>query len=145
MNLPQGKACKARGFIPAGFSLLELMIVLAVASILLAVAIPSYQRYVQRAHRAEAVRLILAIADCQERIRASKGFYDTSQCLASLDSESHDFRIEPAGEADSLTFTIVAEPREAWADHCGSLSLDQSGTRAISGDPGELLKCWGGR
>ena len=130
---------------PPGFSLLELIIVLAVVAVLLTIAVPSYQRYMQRAHRVEATRMILAVADCQERVRANTGFYDTSLCLEAFQSESHDPRIEPPDNTASLEFTIVAEPQPGLADYCGSLSLDQAGTRGISGNPDDLGKCWSGR
>ena len=128
-----------------GFSLLELVIVLAVIGVLLTLAVPSYQRYTQRTHRAEAIRLMLAIADCQERVRASTGFFDTSRCAEGPGSDSHELRIEPPDSTASLEFTIIAEPRPGWEDSCGNLSLDQAGTRGISGDEATLSKCWSGR
>ena len=128
-----------------GFSLLELVIVLAVIGVLLTLAIPSYQRYTQRVHRAEAIRMMLAVADCQERIRASTGFYDTSSCGEGFNSDYHELRIEPPGSTASLEFTIVAQLRQGSDDDCGNLSLDQTGSRGISGNQATVNKCWGGR
>lgn len=129
-----------------GFSLLELVIALAVLAILLALAVPAYQRYVQRGERAEAVRLLLAAAACQERVRAQGGYYDTSRCLEGEAAGAYEFRIEPPDDPASLTFTLVAEPKQARGDDpCGSLSLDQAGTRGISGSAEQLAACWGGR
>ena len=128
-----------------GFSLLELVIVLAVIGVLLTLAIPSYQRYTQRAHRAEAIRMMLAIADCQERIRASTGFYDTSSCGEGFNSNSHELRIEPPDSTASMEFTIIAQLRQGSNDACGNLSLDQTGSRGISSNQATVSKCWGGR
>jgi type IV pilus assembly protein PilE len=128
-----------------GFSMLELVIVLAVVSVLLTLAIPSYQRYTQRVHRAEAIRMMLAVADCQERVRASTGFYDTSSCGEGFDSDSHQLRIEPPESMASLEFTIVAQLRQGRDDACGDLSLDQAGTRGVSDVQATVNKCWGGR
>ena len=128
-----------------GFSLLELVIVLAVIGVLLTLAIPSYQRYTQRVHRAEAIRMMLAIADCQERIRASTGFYDTSSCGEGFNSDSHELRIEPPDSTASLEFTIIAQLRQGSDDTCGNLSLDQTGSRGISANQATVNKCWGGR
>jgi type IV pilus assembly protein PilE len=129
----------------AGFTLIEVVIALAVIAILLALAVPGYQRYLQRADRAEAVRALLAAAACQERVRAAAGYYDTGRCLAGLDSEAWRFRFDPPADAAALAFTVIAEPlRISRDDACGSLSLDQAGTRSISGD-GEMGDCWGGR
>jgi type IV pilus assembly protein PilE len=128
-----------------GFSLLELVIVLAVIGVLLTLAIPSYQRYTQRVHRAEAIRMMLAVADCQERVRASAGFYDTSSCGEGFNSDTHDLRIEPPDNTMSLEYTIVAQLHQGSDDACGDLSLNQAGTRGISGKQATVNKCWGGR
>jgi type IV pilus assembly protein PilE len=129
-----------------GFTLLELVIALIVVAILLALAVPAYQRYVQRGERAEAVRLLLAAAACQERVRAQGGYYDTSRCLDDVAASGYEFRIEPPDDAASLVFTLVAEPILAREDDpCGSLSLDQAGTRGIGGSAEQLAACWGGR
>ena len=125
-----------------GFGLLELMIALLVVAVLLGFAIPSYRQYVSRAHRAEAVRTLLAAAECQERIRAETGYYDTSRCASDLDNRHYTFRVEPADELASLTFTVLSTPRQP--DHCGTLALDQAGTRSAGGGA-DVADCWSGR
>lgn len=52
---------------PSGFTLTELVIVLAIVGILLAIAIPSYQQYVLRSRRAEALEALLALEQRQQR------------------------------------------------------------------------------
>ena len=129
-----------------GFTLLELVFTLTVIAVLLAIAVPAYQRYVQRGERAEAVRLLLATAACQERVRAQGGYYDTSRCLEDVAASAYEIRIGPPDDPASLVFTVVAEPKQARGDDpCGSLSLDQAGTRGISGSEEKLTACWGGR
>ena len=129
-----------------GFTLLELTIALLILSILLGLAVPAYQRYVLRAQRAEAVRMLMAAAACQERIRARSGYYDTSRCLDTFDSAYFTLRVEPPETPVSMVFKVLAEPRFAGAeDVCGALSLDQSGSRGIAGDVADLARCWGGR
>ena len=129
----------------AGFTVIEVVIALAIVAILLALAVPGYLRYLQRADRAEAVRALLAASACQERVRATGGYYDTGQCLEGLESDAWDYRFDPVDDDATLAFTVIAEPLSTRiGDACGSLSLDQSGTRAISGE-GEVGDCWGGR
>ena len=128
-----------------GFSLLELVIVLAVMAVLLTIAVPSYLQYVQRVERADAVRLLLGMADCQERIRMNTGFYDTTRCIDGLDNEAYSFLIKPAGDTSSIGFEVVAEPGRGRGNDCGSLSLDHTGARGISSEKGVLSACWGGR
>jgi type IV pilus assembly protein PilE len=129
-----------------GFTMLELVTALAVVAVLMALAIPSYQRYLQRSERAEAVRGLLAAAACQERVRAQGGYYDTSRCMDDTAAAAYTLRVEPPDDDTALAFTLIAEPlRPRAGDPCGSLSLDQAGTRGISGDAGHLAACWGGR
>lgn len=56
-----------------GFSLIELMIVVAIVGILSAIALPSYQSYVQRARTAEAFTFLAEIRQRQESYRAEFG------------------------------------------------------------------------
>jgi len=130
---------------PGGFSLLELVIVLTVMAILLTIAVPSYRQYVQRGERADAIRLLLAVAGCQERIRANTGLYDTTQCTDGLNNETYSFQINPAGDTSAQGFEIIAEPRRSEGNTCGALSLDHTGARGISSEDGTLNACWGGR
>jgi type IV pilus assembly protein PilE len=129
-----------------GFTLLELMIALLILAILTGLALPSYERYMQRGHRADAVRMLIEAAACEERIRTQTGYYDTTRCLNALDGSTYSLRIEPPGETTTTEFTLIAEPISAREnDRCGALHLDQSGRRGTAGDARYLAKCWGGR
>jgi type IV pilus assembly protein PilE len=129
-----------------GFSLLELMIALLILSILLGFAVPSYHRYMQRAQRAEAVRMLLAVAGCQERIRAQTGYYDTTRCLNVFESAHYTVSVDPPEDAASNLFTLIAErSRSGPDDACGALSIDQSGIRSVEGDASITAECWAGR
>jgi type IV pilus assembly protein PilE len=127
-----------------GFTLLEVVIALALIGTLLTIAVPSYQQYVQRAHRADAIRIILAAADCQIRIRAETGFFDTTRCLPQHGDTHYRFSFHPSGMAITEHYTIIATPTRG-DDHCNALSLDHTGSRSIGNPGGSVLKCWGGR
>ena len=127
-----------------GFTLLELLVVVAIAGILLALAVPSYQRHIQRSHRADAIRALLSIAGCLERSRAGTGYYNTADCSDAAHSKQYALLIEPPGAEDALRYRIIAEPLSD-GDPCGSLSLDQTGGRGISGPEGQRAACWRGR
>lgn len=130
----------------SGFTLLELMIALLILATLIGLALPSYERYVQRGHRADAVRMLIEAAACEERIRTQTGYYDTSRCVDAVDGSAYILRIEPPNETTTMEFTLVAEPISTRADDvCGALRLDQSGHRGIAGNALYLAKCWGGR
>jgi len=63
--MPQPKVLFTRE--PQGFSLIELMVVVAIAAILMAIAIPSYRAYVLNSHRPEAKNALLDLAGREER------------------------------------------------------------------------------
>lgn len=129
-----------------GWSLIEVLVALVLVAILLALAVPSYRHYLQRGHRAEAARALLEVAACQERVRAATGFYDLARCIENPGGARYRLSFEPGDTARSLVFTAVARPVDADpSDACGDLSIDQKGTRGISGDPSRLAACWGGR
>lgn len=74
-----------------GFSLVELMIVVAVVAILVALALPSYTRYVLKANRGEAQQLLLNWANNQEIWRANDSNYATSAEITPPSHTKYDF------------------------------------------------------
>jgi len=128
-----------------GMTLIELVIVLAVMGILLAIAVPGYGSYMLRVHRTEAIGMLLQASMCQERVYASSGNYDTNQCLPV--SEHQRYRIiYTVPDSRDRSYVAMATPRGAQlSDPCGSLSLDQSGSRGISATGISIMKCWNGR
>jgi len=74
----------------AGFSLIELMVVVAIIGILSALAFPSYSRYILQSHRAEALSTLFNIQAAQENYYAQNNFYTaqaSSLGLGSLTSQ----------------------------------------------------------
>lgn len=128
-----------------GFTLLELITVMVILGILLGLALPTYQEYMLRANRTEAISVLLDIASCQERNFASHGRYDTTRCLPEP-GEHYDMRMDPPSEQATLAFTAWADPVGAQErDPCGSLGLDQTGYRQATGDGADTRRCWAAR
>ena len=128
-----------------GVTLIELLLAVAVMGILLALAVPGYSNHMLRVNRTEAIRQLLQAAMCQERIRASRGSYDTSQC--DMNTSQQYYRISyQSPDTEGSAFVVMATPTGTQqAEPCGSLLLNQDGARSISAVNISATKCWNGR
>ncbi|WP_018882581.1 MULTISPECIES: type IV pilin protein [unclassified Thioalkalivibrio] len=128
-----------------GFTLIELMIVVAVVAILAAIAYPSYQNYILKSQRADAHDSLLRIQMEQERWRANNPTYTGSLSDLGLTAESDDghYTLAISDESgSSFTATATAQGRQADDSRCQSISLTVSGGSAErDGDPGGD-DCW---
>lgn len=70
-----------RSFVDKGFTLIEIMVVLAIVGLLLAVALPSYGDYQRRAIAREGALALMGLATLQERSRLASGQYLDTQAL----------------------------------------------------------------
>jgi len=128
-----------------GFTLIELMITVAIIAILASIAYPSYQQHVLRTRRAVAAGCLMELAQFMERFYTTNLTYagaalPNTSCRADLAS-TYTFAFA-SGEPTATTFIINAAPAGAQANdtRCGTISLTQAGVKANSGtlDP----TCW---
>ena len=115
---------------PRGFTLIEVMIVVFVVAVLVAIAVPAYQQFVARSHRADAISSLLALSLAQEKWRANHTTYGSLSDVwsGSLSREGHYVMTVPDSSAGS--FLAVATPKSGGAqdgDHCGAFAMDQEG------------------
>lgn len=132
-----------------GFTLIEIMIVVAIIGILSAIALPSYNEYIRRGHRAEARTGLLQAQQWLERAATATGTYPLGTAfpatLGKVPSDRYDITlVSTTGAAYALTAT----PKGAQAgDKCGNYTLDHTGLRGAngkkSGEPGYNADCWG--
>lgn len=129
-----------------GFTLIELMIVVAIVGILAAVAYPSYAEYIRRGHRAEARAGLLQGAQWLERAATATGTYPlTAAFPATLQKVPND-RYGIAAASNGTTFTLTATPKGAQTgDKCGNYTLTNTGLRGANGvTTGDIVtECWG--
>ncbi len=115
-----------------GFTLIELMITVAVVALLAAVALPSYNEYVMRSHRANARAALLQAAQWMERTATAQGTYPLTAAIPPgvLFVEGGRYNIV-AVSTNGIGYTLTATPAPAQSnDRCASFRIDQAGTRA---------------
>jgi type IV pilus assembly protein PilE len=136
-----------------GFSLLELIIVVAITAILAALATSAYGPFVLRSHRADARHALMTIAHGEERWYATYNRY-TGDLHQFGHPEGEPAR-SPLGYYELVlainddaaqSFTATAIPLHAQAgDACGSLSIDNKGEKLPAQDDAAAHadgKCW---
>lgn len=132
----------------AGFTLIELMIVVAVVAILAAVTMPSYTQYIQRTHRAHARSALLQAAQWMERVATAQGQYPTALASGLENVEGGRYGVSLDGDSSSTTaFTLVAtraNPGGNASDRCGDFTLTNTGAKGIENAATGMTvaECW---
>lgn len=123
-----------------GFTLIELMITVAVVAILAAIALPNYTEYVRRSERANARASLMQLAQCLERTLTLNSQYVVATCAVGFDTAKYTMSIVP-GVAPIRTYVLRATPTPPWSDPtCDVLSLDNLGMKSSS--VGTVASCW---
>lgn len=119
--MQSGMSAKRKFLLAAGFTLIELMIVVAVIGILAAIAYPSYQCYVERSQRSSAVAVMMEGSQFMER------FFTTN----------NQYSLDTAGQNVSVTFpaSLLVSPREGAPRWNLALSNVTATTYTLSATP----------
>ncbi|WP_158896459.1 MULTISPECIES: type IV pilin protein [unclassified Pseudomonas] len=136
-----------------GFTLIELMIVVAIVGILAAIAYPSYTEHVRKGNRADAEASLMELAQLMERNYTRLGRYTTD--VAGTTAPTLPFTTTPkdGGRAiydlslsavTATSYTLQAAPRAGGpmaGDRCGSLTLTNTGLKGQATDA-TTADCW---
>lgn len=131
-----------------GFSLIELMITVAIVAILAAIAIPSYSAFTRRSNRTDATRTLTFDAQALERCYSQNFSY--SPCAGvtigapGTASPQGYYTVVVTVQANPAAFTITATaaaaPQTADSD-CQTFTVDSTGAQGAA--PGSSQTCWG--
>lgn len=149
-----------------GFTLIEIMVVVAIVGILAAVAMPAYTSYIARSHRADARTQLLQAAQFMQRFYAANDRYDQDRGTPAtpvIDAMPVNLKKSPAdGTAlyqlntsiaaagnyamtvDSSSFTLTMSPIASGkmaADACGAFTLNSLGVKGVTGTLSRD-ECW---
>lgn len=127
-----------------GFTLVELMIAVAIVGLLASIAYPNYQDYVFRAGRSDGKAALLSSAQWMERVMTASGSYPSAANFPTsmVNSEGGRYTISVVSTNSTFTLTATKNSNQS-GDTCGNLTLTHTGVRGVTGGSKTADECWG--
>jgi type IV pilus assembly protein PilE len=131
-----------------GFTIVELLVALAIAGVLFSLALPAYNGYVLRSHRADAHGALLDISARQERFMAQNNTYTTeifgaaglNMQTTTSSAEFYDMSVSACGTGSIATCYVVtatARGSQVADTECLTITYDSIGQKS-----GTTTECW---
>ncbi|EJZ60096.1 MULTISPECIES: type IV pilin protein [Pseudomonas] len=126
-----------------GFTLIEIMIVIAIIGIIITIAAPSYTEYLKKGRRAEVVSLLSEQAQILERFYTKNNVYTG---ITGLSTGNDFYTITPTITDQTFLLTATRNAGTTMAtDKCGDFTLTNTGVRSMNNATTGLTTkdCWG--
>lgn len=133
-----------------GFTLIELMVVVVIATILIAIAVPIYHRIELRSHRSEAMTALEHLSAQEEAFYTRYNQYAPTLTYLGYTEPAmaptpNNFYAVSISYADNETYLLIAQPQGSQTqDQCGTFTLNSQGVKNVTGNSGgsTASSCW---
>jgi type IV pilus assembly protein PilE len=135
-----------------GFTLVEVIVVVAIIGILAAIAVPSYNEYVRRSQRAEARTVLLEAAQFMQRFYSAHDRYDATRdgtgvalpaALQKAPASGGTRYAISLAAVSTTAYTLQAAPTGSMSgDKCGTFTLTSVGRKDVKEATASAAECW---
>jgi type IV pilus assembly protein PilE len=128
-----------------GFSLIEVLLTCVIVGILAAIALPSYQKQIQKTRRSDAKSALIGAAGQMERYFTERSTYATATLgsggVYAATTENGYYTLSLAN-LSATTYTLSATPAGAQTgDNCGTMTYTEQGVKGVTGSL-PVNECW---